>query len=119
MAVKVQFTDLIKSMSGTISKKRLPDGSIRRLVVKKNGYMYETTTYPPKNVSVAVAARRVKFGTVCKAYAIIQKEKSLCSDPDSRKLIHQALNDIYDLMHKQKKVISPEKLAANYAYLYW
>jgi len=119
MATKVKFNDLIKSMSGTISRKRLPDGSVRSLVVRKDGTMYETTYYPPKKVSVAVAARRVKFGMVCKAYAIIQKEKSLCSDPDSRKLIHQALNDIYDLMHKQKKVISPEKLAANYAYLYW
>lgn len=119
MATKVKFNDLIKSMSGTISRKRLPDGGVRSLVLRKDGTMYETTYYPPKKVSVAVAARRVKFGTVCKAYAIIQKEKSLCTDPDSRKLIHQALNDIYDLMHKQKKVISPEKLAANYAYLYW
>lgn len=119
MATKVKFNDLIKSMSGTISRKRLPDGGVRSLVVRKDGTMYETTYYPPRKISAAVTARRIKFGTVCKAYAIIQKEKSLSSDPATRKQVYAALGAIYDKLLSQGKEVTAEKLAANYAYLYW
>ena len=97
MAVKVQFTDLIKSMSGTISKKRLPDGSIRRLVVKKNGYMYETTTYPRKGPADAkTIAKQNRFGLISKAFTVLRKEMNLSSDP-----------------------ATSDKLVELYAYLYW
>lgn len=120
MAVKVQFTDLIKSMSGTISKKRLPDGSIRRLVVKKNGYMYETTTYPRKGPADAkTIAKQNRFGLISKAFTVLRQEMLLSSDPATRKQVYAVLGAIYDKLLSQGKEVTSDKLMELYAYLYW
>lgn len=116
---KVKFPDFIKSASGTISRKRMADGSIRSLVVTKNGTMYETTYRRRTSVSPEEKAWRSKFGTICSAFAAVQKELHLPSDPDTRKKVYSSLGSIYDRLTKTGKVVTPEILASLYAYLEW
>jgi len=44
--VKVKFPDFIKSMSGTLSKRRLSDGRVESVIATKRGTIYKRTTYP-------------------------------------------------------------------------
>ena len=109
--VKVKFQEFIKSMSGTLSKRRLPDGSIRRLIVTKKGCMYETTTYPKTGpLSPETIEKQIRFGLVCKTVPMIRKAHRLPSDPATRKRLFQALGKIYDTWHRKGKTITPEVL---------
>lgn len=119
MAVKVKFNDMIKSMSGTLSKKRLPDGGVRKTIVRKDGSMFETTTYPRKKISIAEQTRRKKFGVICGAFAIAQKELCVASDPDTRKRVYADMGGIYDRMAAHGKEPTAEMVASTYAYVMW
>lgn len=46
MALHYELNPLFKSVSGTISKRRLPDGRIETIVATKKGTIYKRTTYP-------------------------------------------------------------------------
>lgn len=116
MAVKVKFSDLFKSMSGTISRKRLPDGRTKTIVVTKKGSMYETTYNPPKKLTQAIIDRRTKFGCVAKATAIVCRELENGADPATRKKYWRDISALYDRLKEHGKVLTPEKLAEMYAY---
>ena len=109
--VKVKFPDFIKSMSGTLSKRRLPDGSVRRLIVTKKGCMYETTTFPKTGpLSPETIEKQIRFGLVCKTVPMIRKAHRLPSDPATRKRLFRSLGKIYDTLHRKGKTITPEVL---------
>ncbi|MBQ8938933.1 MAG: hypothetical protein IJ047_01745 [Paludibacteraceae bacterium] len=110
--VKVKFPDFIKSMSGTLFKRRLPDGSVRRLIVTKKGCMYETTTFPKTGpLSSETIEKQIRFGLICKAVPMIRKAHRLPTDPATRKRLFRSLGKIYDRYHRQGKTITPESLA--------
>ena len=119
MAVKVKFNDMIKSMSGTLSKKRLPDGGVRKTIVRKDGSMFETTTYPRTKISPAEQKRRKKFGVICRAFAIAQKELKLDSDPDTRRRAYAVMGGIYDRLKAHGKQPTADMIASTYAYVEW
>lgn len=115
MAVKIEFSDLFKSMSGTISRKRLPDGRTKTIVVTKKGSMYETTYNPPKKLTQETIDRRAKFGCVAKATAIVCRELGDATSA-TRKQHWKNLSALYDRLKEHGKVLTPEKLAEMYAY---
>ena len=55
MALHFKLNPLFDSISGTISRKRLPDGRVETIVATKRGTIYKRTTYPkgmyPKGMS--------------------------------------------------------------------
>ena len=46
MALKVTLNPLFESVSGVLSRKRLPDGRVKSTIITKRGTMYERTYYP-------------------------------------------------------------------------
>ena len=46
MALHFKLNPLFDSISGTISRKRLPDGRVETIVATKRGTIYKRTTYP-------------------------------------------------------------------------
>lgn len=116
---KVEFPDFIKSASGTISRKRLPDGSIRSIVVNKHGRMYETTYHPRTKISPEERARRKKFGVISSAFAFVQREMEIESDPTTRRRIYGIMGGIYDRMVGNGKEPNAKMIASSYVFLYW
>ena len=109
---KVELSPLIKSMSGTISRKKLADGTTISYVVTKKGRLYVQTTRPRATPLQPVEiAHRTKFGMVCKAYALLRRTKLMPADPDCRKRVYAVLGDIYEQMARSRKAITPEELA--------
>jgi len=51
MSLKFTLNPLFESISGVISRKRLPDGRVKSIIVTKRGTMYERTTYPRRTFS--------------------------------------------------------------------
>ena len=112
---RVELSPLIKSMSGTISKKKLADGTTVSYVVTKKGRLYIHTTRPRTTpLQPRELAHRSKFGMVCSAFALLQRTKSVPPDPSARKQAYAVLGDIYDLMVKNRKTITTEALAKRY-----
>ena len=112
---RVELSPLIKSMSGTISKKKLADGTTVSYVVTKKGRLYVHTTHPRTTPLLPTEVEhRAKFGKVCSAYALLQRTKSVSADSSVRKQAYAILGDIYDLMAKNRKTITPEALAKRY-----
>lgn len=116
---QIVLNDLIKSASGVISRKRLPDGTVRSIVVNKRGRMYETTYRPRTKISPVENACRKRFGILCSAFAIAKKELHLPADPETRKRTFVVMGDIFDRMLAHGKLATPEHLATMYAYQYW
>ena len=116
---RVEFNDLIRSASGVISRRRMPDGTVHSIVVNKRGTLYETTYHPRTKISPEEIARRRKFGIICSAVAIVQKELHLPSDPETRKRVYAVMGDMYDKMLAHDKIATPESLATMYAYMCW
>jgi hypothetical protein len=116
---KVIFPDFIQSASGIISRKRMADGSVRSLVVTKKGTLYETTFRQRTCISPEEKAQRARFGTICSAFAIAQKELHIPSDPETRKRAYAVMGGIYDRMATNHKIASPKALASVYAYFVW
>ncbi len=48
MALHFKLNPLFDSISGTISRKRFPDGHIETIVATKKGTIYVRKWYPPK-----------------------------------------------------------------------
>jgi len=46
MALHFTLNPLFESMSGVVSRKRLPDGRVETIVATKKGTIYKRTTYP-------------------------------------------------------------------------
>lgn len=115
---KVEFPDFIKSASGTISRRKLADGSIRSIVINKRGTMYETTYHPRTNISPEERARRKKFGVISGAFAAIQCEIEISADPDTRRRIYAIMGGIYDRMTANGKDPNAKMIASSYVYLF-
>ena len=50
MALHYKLNPLFESISGTISRKRYPDGRVETLVATKKGTIYKRTTCPKRNL---------------------------------------------------------------------
>lgn len=48
MALHYKLNPLFESISGTISRKRFPDGHVETIVATKKGTIYKRTWYPPR-----------------------------------------------------------------------
>lgn len=48
MALHYKLNPLFDSISGTISRKRFPDGHVETIVATKKGTIYKRTWYPRK-----------------------------------------------------------------------
>ena len=117
---RIELPAFIKSMSGTISKKKLSDGTIIRCVVTKNNRMRIQTQSPRTTAPTAKeVAKRIRFGTISKAVTIVRKELELESDPKTQRRVWEAMGTIYDNSKERGKTITPEILAELYAYLEW
>ena len=117
---RIELPAFIKSMSGTISKKKLSDGTIIRCVVTKNNRMRIQTQSPRTTAPTAKEiAKRTRFGTISKAVTIVRKELELESDPETQRRVWEAMGTIYDRLLERGKPITPEILAELYAYLEW
>ena len=119
MAAKVTLPDFIKSVSGTIAKKRYSDGTVKNIVITKKGTIYESTYRPRTKVSEKELQGQSRFAMLNRAFPIVRQELQLSSDPATRKRVYAALGSIYDRLTKAGKKISPEILASLYAYLKW
>ena len=47
MALHYKLNPLFDSISGTISRKRFPDGHVETIIATKKGTIYKRTWYPP------------------------------------------------------------------------
>lgn len=116
---KVTLPDFIKSASGSISKKRYSDGTVKNIVITKKGTMYESTYHPRTKISEKEQQGQSRFAMLNKAFPIVRQELHLATDPATRKHVYAALGSIYDKVTKAGKVITPEILASLYAFLEW
>ena len=116
---KITLPDFIKSVSGTIARKRYSDGTVKNIVITKKGTMYETMYHPRTKISEKEKQVQSRFGMLNKAFTIVRAELQLGTDPDTRKRVYAALGSIYDRLTKAGKVVTPEILASLYAYLEW
>ena len=48
MALHYKLNPLFDSISGTISRKRFPDGHVETIIATKKGTIYKRTWYPPR-----------------------------------------------------------------------
>jgi hypothetical protein len=116
---KITLPDFIKSASGTIARKRYSDGTVKNIVITKNGTMYESTYHPRTKISEKEKQGQSRFAMLNKAFPIVRQELGLCTDPETRKKVYAALGAFYDRLAKAGKKITPEILASLYAYLEW
>lgn len=117
---KIELPAFIKSISGTISKKTLSDGTVVRFVVTKNNRLHLRTESPHGAPSTEqVMAKQVRFGTIARAVTIVRKELQLSTDPETRKRLWAQMGIIYDRLQTKGKTITPETMATLYAYLEW
>lgn len=114
---KITLPDFIKSASGSISKRRYSDGTVKNIIITKRGTMYESVYRPRTTFSAQEQQRRLRFGMLNKTFPIIRRELRLATDPETRKRVYASLGSIYDRLAKAGKVITPEILASLYAYL--
>ena len=117
---KIELPAFIKSMSGTISKKKLADGTMVSCIVTKKNRMYirpqkPRTSPPTKNEK----EKREKFGIIAQAMPIVRKEVAMGPDPETQKRIWSGMSDVYDLLKKRGMKITAKLLAEKYAYLEW
>lgn len=50
MALHFTLNPLFESMSGVVSRKRLPDGRVESIIATKRGTIYKRTTYPKRTI---------------------------------------------------------------------
>ena len=115
---KIELPAFIKSMSGTLSKKKLSDGTVISCIVTKKNRMYirpqRARTSP---ITKNEKEKRERFGLIARAVAIARRELEMESDPETRKRIWSGMSDVYDLLKKRRVQITAEVLAEKYAYL--
>lgn len=115
---KVELSPLIQSMSGSIAKRRRPDGTIVNYVVTKKGTMYVRSTKPrTAPLSAAQRERRRKFGVLSPACTLVRHKLALPADPATQKKIWRTLSDLYDMMIRDGMSRRPEDLANAYCML--
>lgn len=116
---KIELSPLIKSMSGTIARRKLSDGTSVTYVVTKNNRLYIHATRPRTSpLTVSEISKRARFGTVAKAVNIVRKELALDSTPETIKHLWASVGALYDRIHNNGKTVTPERLAEMYAYLF-
>ena len=112
---KIELSPLIKSMSGTISRKRLSDGTTVAYVVTKKNRLYLHATQPRvKPLSGREVKQRMKFGLIASASRLVKQQMELPSEPDANKKLWCSLGQLYELMLQHAQVITPQKLADSY-----
>lgn len=117
---KIELPAFIKSMSGTLSKKKLADGTVVSCIVTKKNRMYIRPQKPRTSPATKnEKSKRERFGMIARAVAIVRKELEMESDPETQKRIWSGMGDVYDLLQKRGMKITAELLAEKYAYLEW
>ena len=115
---RIELPAFIKSISGTISKKTLSDGSVVRFVVTKNNRLHLQTQRPrPTPPTAQVQAKQAKFGMIARAVAMVRREMQLPTDPATQKRLWASMGAIYDRLQAKGKPITSQIIAALYAYL--
>lgn len=115
---KVELSPLIKSMSGTISRKRLPDGTIVSYVVTKKNRLYLHTTKPRSTpMTIREMNQRNRFGVIASAAKRVKQQILLPSGPETNQKLWHTLGQLYDLLLQNTQVITPAKLADSYCAL--
>ena len=115
---QVELSPLIKSMSGTIAKKRLPDGTVITYVVTKKNRLYLHTTKPRSTpLSMREMNQRNRFGVIASAARLVKQQIQLPAEPGTTKKLWSTLGQLYELMVQNTQVITPAKLADSYCAL--
>lgn len=115
---KIELSPLIKSMSGTIAKKRLPDGTVITYVVTKKNRLYLHTTKPRSTpLTMREMNQRNRFGVIASAAKLVKQQIQLPSEPGTTKKLWSTLGQLYELMVQNSQVITPAKLADSYCAL--
>ena len=105
---KVELSPLIKSMSGTIAKRKLSDGTTVTYVVTKKNRLYVHTSRPRATpLSDGEILRRQRFGVIASAVPLVTRRLNLSSDPATQKRLWSNLVMHYDAMLQSGKTISP------------
>ena len=116
---KIELSPLIKSMSGTIARKKLSDGTtVNYVVTKKNRFYVHATRPRTTALTSEEISKRTRFGMVAKAVSIVRKEMALDAEPITTKRLWTAIGALYDRICNNGKTITPEHLAEMYAYLF-
>lgn len=117
---RVELSPLIKTMSGTIARRKLSDGTLVTYVVTKKNRLYVHTTRPrTKALMPEEIAKRERFGTVSKAVTLVRKELALDADPATIKRLWASVGALYDRIRINSKTITSERLAEMYVYIMW
>lgn len=112
---KVELSPLIKSMSGTIARRKLPDGTtVTYVVTKKNRLYVHTSRLRATPLSEHEILRRHRFGVIASAVALVTRRLNLSADPVTQKRLWSDLGMHYDAMRRSGKTVSSEKLAERY-----
>lgn len=115
---QVELSPLIKSMSGTIAKKRLPDGTVITYVVTKKNRLYLHTTKPRSTpLTMREMNQRNRFGVIASAAKLVKQQIQLPAEPGTTKKLWSTLGQLYELMVQNSQVITPAKLADSYCAL--
>ena len=115
---QVVLSPLIKSMSGTIAKKRLPDGTVITYVVTKKNRLYIHTTKPrSKPLTMREMNLRNRFGVIASAVKQVKQQVRLPSGQETTKKLWSTLGQLYELMVQNSQVVTPAKLADSYCAL--
>jgi len=112
---QVELSPLIKTMSGTISKRRLSDGTTISYVVTKKGRLYVRTSRPRSTpVQSAELERRNRFGLIASAVGIIRRNVFIPAGSGAIQHLWKDLGEVYDVMKLHRKNITPEDLVKWY-----
>ena len=105
-------------MSGTIAKKRLPDGTVITYVVTRKNRLYIHTTKPrSKPLTMREKNLRNRFGVIASAAKQVKQQVQLPSGPETTKKLWSTLGQLYELMVQNSQVVTPAKLADSYCAL--
>lgn len=112
---KIKLSPLIQSMSGTIIRRKLPNGVSVACVVTKKGRIYVRTIRPRvKPLTESEINRRQKFGIVAAAAQLVALCRNATNAPASRSELWRALGNMYDDMRTAGKMITAQRLADRY-----
>ncbi|MBQ7530814.1 MAG: hypothetical protein IJT12_03840 [Paludibacteraceae bacterium] len=115
---KVELSPLIKSMSGTIARRKLSDGTTVTYVVTKKNRLYIHSSRPRVTpLSEREIRQRQRFGIIASAVQLVRSRLNLPSDPKTQKQLWSGLGVHYDAMRQNGKTLTAEKLADSYCML--
>ena len=64
MALHYKLNPLFESISGTISRRRFPDGRVESIIATKKGTIYKRTYYPPRHSSSSARSDSFESSTL-------------------------------------------------------